>query len=192
MASAPLPAPQYINYIDNLFLLVGMDKVAVNDIDSTAIPVAEANALIATGESIALEDLSPYYVTVPALITTTGGNWTTLPPQTYTFVYNMMVYQSALQLIGSFIARNTDNANGTLSYFQNYYTNEYGKLLARLQDKLPTGSYRYQLIGLQLLNTGIPRKPRTYSVGGNLGADNYTDTQVTNPARNFDVFWGSN
>ena len=59
----------------------------------------------------------------------------------------------------------------------------------RITDLLPNGSYRYQLIGLQALRTGIQRKPRRYSQTGNLGADNYTDGQVINPARNFDIFF---
>lgn len=192
MAIAPLPEPQYIDYTVNVQPLIGTDKILVSDDDSTAIPTAEANILVAAGESLALEDLSPYYQTVPTLITTTGDDWTTLPPQTYAIIYNMMVYQASLQLIGAFIAKNTDEEGRTLSYFQKYFASEYAKLLNRVTDLLPNGAYRYQLIGLQPLRTGIPRKPRRYSRTGNLGAANYTENQVINPAINFDTFWGIN
>lgn len=189
MPAAPLPTPQYIDYTANILPLIGTDKVLVMDGDSTAIGTAEADVLIAAGESLALEDLSPYYITVPDLITTTGGDWTTLPKWTYNTLYNMMVYQASLQLIGSFIAKNTDEEGRTLSYFQKYFAQQYNILLNRVTDKLPNGSYRYQLIGLQPLATGIPRKPRRYAMSGQLGGPNYVDSQVTNPARNFDIFW---
>jgi hypothetical protein len=186
---APVPTPQYINYIDNILPLIGEDKISVGT-GPNDIPLAEANSLIALGESLALEDLSPYYVTIPELITTTGGDWTTLPNFTYTTIYNMMVYQAALQLIGNFIARNTDEEGRTLSYFQNLYTAEYNKILNRILDRLPNGGYRYQLFGLKPLNTGIPRTYKTYSRAGNLGAQNYTGNQLTNPQRNFMGGWG--
>ncbi len=192
MTGAPLPTPQYITYADNVEPLIGTDKVLVADDDSTAIPISEANVLVAAGESLALEDLSPYYVTVPNLITTTGGNWTTLPAQTYTILYDMMTYQASLQLIGAFIAKNTDEEGRTLSYFQKYFAAQYNTILSRIADLLPNGSYRYQLIGLQPLCTGIQRKPRRYAATGSLGAVNYTDHQVIDPSRNFDVFWGVN
>lgn len=182
---APVPGPQYIDYTDNILPLIGTDKILVSDILPNAIPTAEANALISDGESIALEDLSPYYVTVPALVTTTGGDWTTLPNFTYTIIYHMMVYQASLQLIGNFIARNTDEVGRTLSYFQKFYADEYNKILSRVRDKLPNGAYRYQLFGLEPLNTGIPRTYRTYCRSGSLGARNYVGRQLTNPQSNF-------
>lgn len=185
MTAAPLPTPQYIDYTDNIEPLIGTDKILVSNSVSTAIPVAQANILIAAGESLALEDLSPYYVTVPTLITTNQQPWTSLPPQTYSVLYNMMVYQASLQLIGAFIARNTDEDGRTLSYFQNYFTNEYNKILNRILERLPNGSYRYQLIGLEPLNTGISRRPNCYARSGNFGVGNYSDEQVTNPARNY-------
>lgn len=188
---APVPGPQYIDYTDNILLLIGEDKIEVEDNNPTAIPVVEAGALIALGESLALEDLSPYYVTVPELITTTGGDWTTLPNFTYTTIYHMMVYQASLQLIGNFIARNTDERGRTLSYFQNLYADEYNKLLSRVRDLLPNGAYRYQLFGLQPLATGIPRTFETYCRAGSLGAQNYTGNQLTNPQRNFMGGFGS-
>ncbi len=97
----------------------------------------------------------------------------------------MMVYQASLQLIGNFIARNTDEIGRTLSYFQKLYDTEYNKLLSRVRDLLPNGAYRYQLFGLQPLATGIPRTYKTYCRAGSLGAQNYTGNQLTNPQRNF-------
>ena len=182
---APLPTPQYINYVDNVLPLIGTDKILVSDIDPTGIPTAEANQVIASGESIVLEDLSPYYITVPALITTTGDVWTTLPPQTYTFVYNMFVYQTSLQLIRAFIQRNTD-AIRTLSGFVDYFELQYSRHLNRLMDLLPNGAYRFQLIGLATLNIGIPRTPKQYSTSGSIGAsNNYAGNQMTNPQLNW-------
>lgn len=186
---AALPAPQYINYTDNIQPLIGTDKVLVSNTAPNAIPVAEANALIAYGESLALIDLSPYYVTVPALITTSGQDWTHLPAQTYDTIYNMFVYQASLQLIGNFIARNTDEENRTLSYFQKFYASEYAKILNRLIDKLPNGGYRYQLLGLKTFDLGIERRYKRYVNSGNLGAPNYTNRQVTNPAINYSGGW---
>lgn len=190
MPAATVPTPQYIEYTTNVYPLIGRDKVLVDNFDFNAIDEATANMLIAAGESITLEDLSPYYVTVPALITTTGGSWETLPPQSYDIIYNMFVYQAALQIIGSFDAKNTDEQERTLSLFQKYYASEYNKRLNRLQDLLPNGAYRYQLIGLQTLNNGIPRTPERYARQGRLGAGNYADRQFTNPAINYDNLWG--
>lgn len=186
---APVPGPQYIDYTDNILPLIGLDKVLVANGDPNAIPTAEANALIAMGESMALEDLSPYYVTVPTLVTTTGGDWTTLPNFTYSVLYHMMVYQAALQLIGNFIARNTDEVGRTLSYFQKFYADEYNKILSRVRDKLPNDAYRYQLFGLKPLNTGIPRTYKRYCIAGTLGTGNYAERQLTNPQRNFSGTW---
>ena len=137
--SAPLPTPQYIDYTDNVLPIVGTDKILVSDTDSTGIPTAEADQLIASAESITLADLSPYYITVPALITTTGGLWTTLPAQTYTFIYNMFVYQACVQLIRAFIQRNSDRSQ-TLGYFVDYFELEYTRHLNRIVDLLPNGA----------------------------------------------------
>ena len=188
--AAPTPQPIYIDYT-NVQPLVGIDKILVSDLASNAIPVATANQLVADGEAFALEDLSPYYVTVPALITTTGGDWTTLPQFTYNILFNMFVYNAALQLVGNFIARNTDTMGTTLSDFQNFYQKEYNRFLSRVTDTLPNGAYRYQLLGLQPTCQGIPRKPRRYSYSGNLGVGNYTDHQTIDPSQNYDIFWGN-
>ena len=190
MPTATFPTPNYIG-ISNVEPLIG-DKVLFSDSDSTGISTINANMLISAGESMVLEDLSPYYVTNPALITTMGQTWDNLPKYIYSIIYDMFVYRSSLQIIGSFIAKNTDEIGRTLSYFQKYYQSEYNNILNRILDKLPNGSYKFQLVGLQTLNTGIQRKPKRYAQTGNLGADNYTDGQVINPARNFDVFWGVN
>lgn len=182
---AVLPSPQYIDYTENVLPLIGTDKILVSDSDSTGIPTLEADQLIASGESIVLEDLSPYYVTVPALITTTGGTWENLPAQTYSFIYNMFVYQAAVQLIRAFIERNTDAVH-TLSRYVDYYDMQYARHLNRMVDLLPNGAYKYQLIGLQPLNTGIPRTPASYARTGRIGgANNYVGGQLTNPQRNF-------
>lgn len=185
MPSAPLPTPQYIDYTANVLPLIGTDKLLVSDTDSTGIPTVETNQLIASGESIVLEDLSPYYITVPALITTTGGNWTTLPTQTYTFIYNMFVYQSAIKLIRAFIQKNTDRSR-TLGGFVDYYEIEYARHLNRLVDILPNGAYKYQLIGLATLSTGIKRTPPVYAIGGSIGTnEDYVVNQLINPENNF-------
>ncbi len=185
MAGAPVPMPNYVDYTDNVLPLIGTDKILVSDTDPTGIPTLEANQLIASGESIVLEDLSPYYVTVPALITTSGGDWTTLPPQTYAFVYNMFVYQASVQLIRAFIERNTD-AIRTLKGFVDYFEQQYARHLNRIMDILPNGAYRYQLIGLQPLNTGIQRTPKRYVATGSLGINkDYSGRQLTNPKENF-------
>jgi len=182
---APLPTPNYIDYTDNVKPLIGTDKVLVSDTDSTGISTVEANQLIASAEGIVLEDLSPYYVTVPTLITTTNGLWTTLPAQSYSFIYNMFVYQASLQLIRAFIERNTDMKR-VLDDFVDYYGLEYSKYLNRLMDKLPNGAYRYQLIGLKTLNAGIPRTPAQYAVTGSIGqSNNYTNGQMTNAQNNY-------
>lgn len=192
MSGAPLPTPQYITYADNVQPFIGNDKVLVADSTPNAIPTATANQLVAEGEGLALLDIAPYYVTNPALITTTGGNWTTLPAQAYEVIYYMFVVQASLKIIGNFIARNTDEESRTLSYFQKFYESEYNKYLNRITDMLPNDSYRYQMFqGLQPLCTGIPRKPQRYAATGNLGASNYTDNQVIDPSRNFDIFWGT-
>lgn len=192
MPAAIVPQPQYIDYQTNVYPLIGRDKVLVDNFDLNAIDTVTANMLLAAGESIALEDLSPYYVTVPALITCKGGTWETLPYQTYTIIYDMFVYQAALQLIGSFIAKNTDEEGRSLSYFQNYYAHEYANRVRRIVDLLPNGDYKYQLIGLQPLNTGIPRIPKRYARSGAMGVGSYADGQFTNPGRNFDTWWGPN
>jgi hypothetical protein len=185
MSAAPLPTPNYITYTANVRPLIGTDKILVSDVDSTVIPTAEADQLIASAEGIVLADLSPYFVTVPALITTAGGVWTTLPPQTYSFVYNMFVYQASLQLIRAFIERNTD-ARRELDEFVDYYGLQYSKYLNRLMDRLPNGAYRYQLIGLQTLNSGIPRTPANYVRTGSIGLNgDYPNRQMTNPQSNF-------
>jgi len=145
------PKPQYISYEENILPLIGTDKILVVDGNSTAIPYAEADTLIAFGESIALQDLSPYYQTVPTLATIDGRAWTELPSHTYAVVCAMMTYQASLQLVGAFIAKNTDEEGQSLSYFQKYFTSEYNKILNRISDLLPNGSYRYQLIGLRAL-----------------------------------------
>lgn len=186
MAVAPLPTPSYIDYLDNVQPYIGTDKILVSDTDSTAIPTSLANQLVAAGEALALEDLSPYYVTVPELITTTGGDWTTLPNFTYDTLYYMFVIQASLKLIGNFIARNTDEMGRTLSYFQEFYASEYARYLNRITDMLPNGAYRYQLIGLQPVNTGIQRISRNNVRSGTIGAaNNYTGNQITNPQTNF-------
>ncbi len=185
--SAPLPNPQYIDYTNNVLPLIGTDKILVSDTDSTGIPTLEANQLIASGESIVIADLSPYYITVPALITTTGGLWTTLPAEQYTFLYNMFVYQASLQLIRAFIERNTD-AMRTLGGFVDYYELQYTRLLNRLFDLLPNGAYKYQLSALKTLNTGIPRTPACYAKGGTIGVNrDYAGNQMTNPQRNYNT-----
>lgn len=187
MPSAVLPTPQYISYTANILPLIGTDKILVNNVDDTAIPTAEADTLISSGESIALEDLSVYYVTVPALITTAGGTWETLPPQTYTFIYDLFVYQASVQLLRAFIERNTD-ARHRLDSFLDYFSEQYAKRFNRLEDKLPNGSYRYQLIGLKMLNSGIPRKPKNYVLSGQIGnANSYVNHRLTNSQLN----WGS-
>lgn len=192
MPAASVPTPQYIDYATNVYPLIGRDKVLVENLNFNAIDETTANMLIAAGESITLEDLSPYYVTVPALVTTTNGTWDTLPKQTYEIIYNMFVYQAALQIIGSFIAKNTDEEDRTLSYFQRYYTSEYAKRHNRIVDLLPNGSYKYQLLGLQTLqNEGIPRRPKRYAISGAMGVGSYADSQFTNPERNFDTWWGN-
>jgi hypothetical protein len=192
--SAPLPAPQYIDYTTNVLPYIGTDKILVSDSISTGVPTSLANQLIAEGEALALADIAPYYVTNPALITLTGGTWTTLQdtyPQTYNVLYYMFVVQASLKLIGNFIARNTDQQDTTLSYFQNFYDTEYAKYLNRILDKLSNGSYRYQLFeGLLPLSTGIPRVPVTYARSGSIGgSNNYPGRQMTNPQQNFSGLW---
>ncbi len=182
---AAVPTPQYITYVDNVLPLIGTDKILVSDTDSTGIPTIEANQLTASGESIVLEDLSPYYITVPALITTSGGVWTTLPAYQYTFLYNMFVYQSALQLIRAFIERNTDQVR-ELAGFVDYFDTQYARHLNRLVDLLPNGAYKYQLSALATVNTGIPRTPVRYARSGSIGSYNdYIGNQLTDPQRNF-------
>ena len=179
------PTPQYINYTDNVYPLIGSDKILVADDDSTAISISEANQLIASGESIVVEDLSPYYVTDPALITTTNGGWETLPRAQYTFLYNMFVYQACVQLIRGFIQRNTDKAH-TLDGFSDYYELEYTKYFNRITHLLPNGGYKYQLSGLKTLNTGIPRIPQRNAAGGLIGGCNdYVGRQLINPQQNY-------
>lgn len=189
MAYAPLPESQYIDYEHNVGPYVGTDKIAVNDTQSTAIPTALAAQLIAEGESLAILDLSPYYVTVPTLLTTSGEDWTHLPQATYNSLYYMFVTQAAMKLIGNFIARNTDQEKTSLSYFQNFYASEYNKYLNRLIEKLPNGSYRYQFNGLMPLATGISRSPQVYAIPGSFGANSYADRQVTDPSKNFSSLW---
>lgn len=183
--TAPVPQSQYIT-LDNVINYIGSDKVLIADNDSTAIPTALANQLVATGESLALLDISPYYQVYPSLQTVDGKSWTNLPTMTYTTLFNMMVIQSALQIIGNFIARNTDDKDGTLSYYQNFYSSEYAKKLNRITDLLPNGSYRYQLIGLKPLTNGINRKPKKYARSGRIGNNNsYVNNQLTNPQQNY-------
>ena len=185
---AVFPTPNYIA-LDNVEELIG-EKVLFSDSDPNGISTTNANMLIAAGEALALEDLSPFYITVPALITTQGGDWSTLPSYTYSIIYNMFVYRAALEIIGSFIAKNTD-AEHTLSYFQKYYYTQYANLLSRVNELLPNGAYKFPLIGLQVTNTGIPRVPRRYAISGQLGAGNYTSRQLISPSKNFDIQWGS-
>jgi len=191
--AAPLPTPQYIDYIDNILPLISTDKILVADNNSTAIPTAEANQLIAAGEAQCLWDLSPYYVTVPNLVTTTGGLWTTLPYYTYVTLYNMFVWKASVILIRSFIERNTD-AQRTLSKFVEEYEHNYNETFTRIRNKLPNGSYEYQLIGLQTVNVGIPRIPQQNALSGRIGvSNNYTERQLTNPQNNFNglfPYWG--
>lgn len=189
MPSAPLPTPQYIDYETNVKPYIGTDKIAVNDTDSTAIPTALADQLIASGEALVLEDLSPYYQTVPNLATEDNLVWTDLPEFTYTTLYYMFVIQSCLKLIGNFIARNTDQKDTTLSYFQNFYINEYNTYLNRIVDKLPNGGYKYNMIGLLPLTAGINRRPQRYVATGALGRASYEGRQLTNPALNFSNAW---
>jgi len=188
MSGAPLPAPQYITYIDNVLPYVGSDKISVGDEFTTQIPTGLADQLVAEGEALALQDLSLYYVVVPNLVTTTGNPWTTLPQMTYNTLYYMFVTQAAMKLIGNFIARNTDDQKATLSYFQKFYEAEYNKILNRIREKLPNGSYAYQLIGLEPLLNGIPRRTNVYARSGAMGSgccNNYVDGQMTNPQKNF-------
>jgi hypothetical protein len=196
MMTAPIPTPQYIslaNITGTLVNLLGEKIEFVADsplpLPPDAINTTLANELIAVGETNVLMDLSPYYITRPALITTTGGDWTTLSYETYTLLYYWFVSSASLELIGNFIARNTDEENRTLSYFQRFYTSEYNKYFNRIVDLLPNGSYKYQLYDLQASNTGINRIPRRYAIAGQFGTPNYTDSQTINPARNFDLFW---
>ncbi len=196
MPAAPLPTPQYINYDDNIYPLIGRDKVLVDDTDSTAITTTEADALIAQGEAIALEDLSPYYQTVPEIITTTGGAWTdllTTNRYTYNILYNMMTYRASLLLIGAFIAKNTDEEGKTLSYFQKEFATRYDNILKRIVERLPNGGYKYLLNGLQPVTlNGIPRKLKRYAAGVNMGAPSYADHQFLNPRLNWDPLFGFN
>jgi hypothetical protein len=193
MAGAPLPLPTYITYADNVQPYIGNDKVLVSDDLPNAIPTALANQLVAEGEALALADIAPYYVTNPALITLEQGDWTTLQatyPATYNILYYMFVVQASLKIIGNFIARNTDMDGRTLSYFQKFYASEYNTYLNRITDQLANGMYRYQLfMGLQTLNTGIPRLPKRYAQSGDLGAGNFTDHQTINPSENFSQLW---
>lgn len=192
MAVAPLPTPNYIDWENNVKPYIGRDKVLVSDANLNAVPLSLANQLIAQAEAFVLEDLSTYFITVPALITTSGGDWTTLPPQTYDIIYYMFVSQAAAKLIGNFIARNTDQEGTTLSYFQNFYEKEYARYLNRIMEHVKNGGYRYQLLGLAPNPLGIKRQYKTYALGGDLGANNYTDSQLTDASKNFDIFWGVN
>lgn len=180
-----LPQPQYLT-LNNVIAYIGNDKVLIADNDSTAIPTATATQLVATGEELALFDISPYYQVHPTIQTVSGGDWTTLPKVTYNTLFYMMVIQSALQLIGNFIARNTDEKGSTLSYFQEFYNSEYAKRLNRIVDLLPNGSYRYELIGLKTVNNGINRKPKQYAKAGRIGNNHsYANNQFTNPQQNY-------
>lgn len=190
MATAPTPIPQYID-LDNvkgdLVNLLGDKILFVDDLstDRTAINETLGNELVAMGEAKVLLDLSPYYITDPALITTKAGDWTTLPAYTYNILYKLFVYSACLEIIGNFIARNTDETGRTLSYFQKWYSSEYNSYVNRIIDVLPNGGYKYILTGLQPLNTGIPRTVKTYAISGQLGLGNYSDRQVTNAEKNF-------
>lgn len=183
MTTAPFPQPQYIS-IDNVSPLLSADKVGIGA-GSNNIPTDTANILIAQGEDFVLQDLSPYYVVEPTLLTMYDEPWTLLPSVTYTYLYKMFTYKACVELLGNFISRNTDMQGKTLSYSQNWYEAEYQKFLNRLDAKLPNGSYKYQLIGLATINDGIPRRVDSYARTGNLGANNYTDNQVTNPQFNY-------
>lgn len=185
--SAPIPTPNYIA-LANVEELIG-EKVLFSDSDRNAITTSNANMLISAAESVVLRDLAPYYITVPALITLDNGSWETLPASTYNWIYNMFVYQSCLQIIGSFIAKNTDR-DGTLSYFQRYYYTQYDSLKNYIVENLPNGAYKYQLIGLTPLVNGIPRTPARYAATGNMGNCSYTTNQMTNPRINWPSQWG--
>lgn len=189
---APLPQPQYIDWEHNVSLYVGMDKVSVGDMDRTQIPTALVNQLIAAGEQIVLEDLSPYYITSPTLQTINNIPWINLPNYTYTMLYYAFVNQAALKIVGNFLTRNGEDQTEGLTYFHKYYTNEYNQFLNRLHDLLPNGSYRYALEGLAPARGGIPRRPKHYANSGLMGGDSYSDDQVTNASLNFWDAWSRN
>lgn len=191
--TAPLPVPQYIS-LDNVLPYLGageQGKVSFG-IEPNDISPELADELICAGENAVLIDLSPYYVTCPALITIEGGDWTTLQttfPYTYNMLYRLFILQASKFIIQNFITRNTDN-DKELGGFEKACERDYKWYLDRILAKLPNGSYRYQLQGLQPLATGIPRTPSQYAIGGNLAGDSYTDNQLVNPQRNFDYWWG--
>lgn len=186
--TAPIPVPQYIS-LENVQPLIGVNLVLFSDTDPDGIDPATANMLISQGEQVALTDLFPYFITEPSIISNTGGDWTTLPYQTYNFIYYMFVSLSASKLIGAFLAKNTDDRSIELSRFEKHYWDEYQSQVTRLRHKLPNGAYSFQLPGIQVNPNGIPRIPRTYMRVGNLGTPDYTDSQVINPSRNFNGLW---
>lgn len=179
---APVPTPSYIDWDNNVSPLIGGDKIIVSDDDDTAIPTATAASLIAESESLVLADLSPYYITYPALITEDGQDWTYLPSSTYNFIYFMFVYRSADTLINSFIALN-NNMRKTVNDFSEYFSNQARRFYNRIEYELRNGSFKYDLIGLQKkTSNAIPRSIKSYASVATIGENsNYAARQNTNP-----------
>lgn len=190
MPSAPLPLPQYIG-IDNIQGLIGEDKILISDTEPNAIKIADANVLIANGEAIVVQDLSPYYHTNPTLLTINNEPWTSLPPNTYNQLYQAFVYMAMHELLSNYIERNSkDRNNGELWTFKEEYNTKYTRWLQRILDSVKIGAFRYKLDGLKPLFDGINRTPNRYSSSGRLGKRDYVDHQLTNPQRNFFGYWG--
>ena len=189
--TAPSPTPKYLS-IGNLQLYLAKDKVAIADNDPTAISIALANELIASGETMVEIDLSPYYVTDPMLMTKTGGSWLTLPTTslTYKVLFDMCIIQSSIQIIGWFIANNTDALNDTLSYFQNYVEIRKNKYKNFIEKLTSSGNFQYSMFPALLVSpTGIKRTPTKYARAVSMGVGSYVSGQLNNPQQNFDAYW---
>ena len=189
--TAPSPVPLYIS-IGNVSPYLSQDKVEIADNVPTAIPTALANELIATGENMVIIKLSPYYITEPMLMTKNGGSWLTLPTTslTYRTLYDLFILQASIQLIGWFIARNSDMKDDTLSYFQNYVEVRKNKFDKFADDLLNSGNYRYNLFpDLKINPIGIKRTVTKYARAINLNDGSYTGGQLTNPQQTFDAYW---
>lgn len=179
---AATPVPTYIT-LQNVLDYIGEDKIQVSDTQPNAIKVNVANGLVAKGESKVIEDLSVWYVVTPTLLSVSGGDWTTLPTDTYNQLFYAFIYCAAEELIYNYITRNTNERYGdTISELRENYSSAYNSWLARLRETLPNGAYKFQLSGLKINDqNAIMRTPRRYAITSPLGGCTYTNRQLTNP-----------
>lgn len=191
---APQPINQYIT-LENIYPMIGKDKVAINDNNSfknNGIPRNEAEMELESGVSMVIMDLEPFYVTDPTIetfnpITGKTGDWLMLlefAPNTYSLLFNAFRWKGASAIIRNFITRNTDSEN-ELYGFVAQYDRQYENFVNRLHARLPNGAYKFPLTGLKQKNTGIQRTPKKYVSTGNVGTTDYVKIQQTDPQYNW-------